>query len=876
MHLAAGTRLGEYEIVEPLGRGGMGQVYRARDARLQRDVAIKIVHPELVDEESLARFRREAHVLASLCHPHIAGVHELDEVDGTSFIVMELVSGQTLAERLASGPIAVDEALRIASQIAGALEAVHERGVIHRDLKPANVKIADDGLVKVLDFGLARVGTANDAAGSAAATATVDATRVGAVLGSAAYMSPEQARGWEVDRRTDIWSFGCVLFEMIAARPAFAGASLADTTAAVIGGRPNWDALPSTTPPTVRRLLRRCLEPDPKRRLRDVGDARMEIEDAIHAVPETAGPATSSAISRSALAAVFLAGAIAGGLAGWGWWQRAAAPSPAMPARFAVPLPANAQLTGLDFPGIAFAHDGSRFAFVAQRGGRSQLFVRGIDALDATAVPDTFNAAAPFFSPDARWIGFFADGKLKKVPVDGGSPVTLTDAPVGLGGSWGADDTIVFASATGSGLSRVSANGGPAQPLTTLDVTRGEFSHRWPEWIADAGTVIFTVGTVGSWNDAEIVAQSLDTGERTLLVRGGTNPRYLSSGQLLYAHDGRILRVPFDATRREITGTAEPAIEDVRQTPDGAAQFAVSAAGHAVYIAGGNDTDQRRLVVVGRDGTATPLAGEGGAFAYPRVSPDGRLVVLTHDRPSPDLWTYDLTRAALSQLTFEARATTPAWTLDGRVTFSSAAGGAPNLFTIDVPPSGSAERLTRSPHAQIPGSWSPDGVLAYVERRPETGRDILAWERRTGTVRPLVISPADDSAPRFSPDGGWLAYVSNVSGRYEIHLRAASGEGVGTPVSTNGGSEPVWARDGRELYFRDGDRMMAVAVAGGLRAGPPRLLFEGQFTRGTLDAASYDVMPDGRFLLLQRREATPTVLHVLLNWRPDGAAPSGR
>ena len=868
MRTAAGARLGPYEILQPLGAGGMGEVYRAHDHRLQRDVALKIILGGLDDAAYLPRFQREARLLATLNHPNVANLYEFDEVDGTTFIVMELVPGQTLAERLAAGPIPVAEAIRIATQIAAALEAVHEKGIIHRDLKPSNIKLTADGVVKVLDFGLAKAAMPTAAGSSQLATATLDATRSGTITGTAAYMSPEQARGWDVDRRSDIWSFGCVLFEMLAGRPTFAGATMADTLAAVIERELDWRLLPAATPPAVVRVLRRCLQRDLTRRLRDIGDARLELEDALDERSEPSPPARASRRTVVAGAGLLIAGLLLGALAvrGRGDTARLAAPA----ARFAIGLPATAPLGGLDFPSLAIAPDGSRIVYVASRGSQTQLFLREMDALEPVAIAGTTNALAPFFSPDGKWIAFFADGELKKVPVSGGTPVTVTTAQVGLGGSWSVDGEIVFAAATGGGLFRVPAGGGAPERATTLDIAAGEFSHRWPEWLPGGKAVLYTVGTSGSWDEAAIVAHVLGTDQRVTLVQGGTHPRYLD-GHLVYAQKGRILRVQFDAERRQIAGTPEVVLENVLQSADGASQLAVSPSGTVVYATGAGTSSERRLMMVARDGAATPLALSPGTYVSPRVSPDGGRLLVSTESPSPDLWLHDIASGAAMQLTFDAMATAPTWSPTGsHVAFSSTRNGAAALFTAPAGQPGAAwDRIAPSANMQMPGSWGADGTLAYVERRSGSGRDILVVTP-AGDRRPRVFaaSPAEETAPRLSPDGRWVAYVSNVSGGSEVYVQRLDG-GPARRVSRNGGSEPMWARAGGELFYREGDWLMTTRIGPTGTATAPQRLFEGEFARGTMDAANYDAMPDGqRFVMIRRPpEASATAtLHIAINW----------
>jgi len=871
VRLTSGAKLGWYEIIEPLGEGGMGEVYRARDGRLQRDVALKIIRPDLTGSDPLLRFRREARVLASISHPNVANVYEFDEQAEAAFIVMELVPGETLASRLARGPLPLAEALRVAGQVAAALQAVHDKGIIHRDLKPANIKITTDGVVKVLDFGLAKQ-TEDAPAHEQLPTRTADNTRAGVVLGTAAYMSPEQARGWEVDRRTDVWSFGCVLFEMLTGARAFGATTNADTIAAVLERELDWTALPASTPASIVRLLRRCLTRDARRRLRDIGDAQLELEDAVTEGAPDRPIRLEDARSRPRLGllagAVFTIGLLIGGATIW--LARPQPQSPGNAAHFVVSLPSTAQLAGLDFPSLAISPDGSTLAYVASRGNQTQLFVRPMNGLESQPLPGTTNAVAPFFSPDGRWIAFFAGGELKKVALSGGTPVTLCEAPVGLGGSWNQNDVIVFAATTGSGISQVSAFGGRPQRISSLDDAKGEFSHRWPEWLPAAKAILYTVGTVGSWNDAQIVAQSLATGERTVVVQGGSNPRYLASGHLLYVRNGTIMSVPFDVDGLTVTGTAVAVLEGVMQSSDGAAQFSISPNGHAAYVAGGLGSEERRLVMVGRDGAVTPLSAPPHPYRWPRVSPDGQKVLVTVEGAPPDLWLYDLRSGAATQLTFDAGATFAAWTRDGqRVIYTSSRNGPPNLFVTPIAQPAPAERVVSSEHMQIAGSWSADGdTLAFVERRPDTGRDILLVSPRARRPAPWLASPSDESTPRISPDGRWLAYVSNQSGQDEVYVKPVAGGERVYPISTGGGAEPVWGTNPGELFYRNPDGMMLATFDGTTaRESRAQLLFKGEFAGGTIDSPNYDVMPDGqRFIMIQRQSAVPTTLHVLLNW----------
>ena len=883
MALGSGTKLGPYEVTAPIGAGGMGEVYQAHDTKLGRDVAIKVL-PEAFahDPERLSRFQREAKMLAALNHPNIATIHGLEQSNGTSYLVMELVSGETLAERVKrEGALPIEEALTICKQIAEALEAAHEKGIIHRDLKPANVKVTPEGKVKVLDFGLAKAfsGDAANDDPSNSPTLSMAATMHGVILGTAAYMSPEQACGKAVDKRTDIWSFGCVLYELLTGKPAFQGETVTEILAAVLKGEPDWQPLPAATPTKIRDLLRRCLQKDVNKRCRDAGDMRIEIEEALAAplaTESTIAKVPRQTIWRWALASGLLC-LIVTVIAAFAVWnlKPAPPPSPLPVTRTVITLPPGQQLAGLeDGSAVALSSDGTHLAYVASQGGTQQIYLRAMDSLESRAIPGSEGAINPFFSPDGQWVGFFASNKLKKVSVTGGAAVTLGDAANTRGASWGSQGMIALASGVGS-LLQVSDAGGTSQPLTRLD--KGENTHRWPEFLPGGKAVMFSPGTAGgNWTDSRVAVQQIETSKRTNLIPGGTQPRYASSGHLVYAQGGDLMAVPFDPQRLRITGASVPVAEGVLQSlSSGVAHYSISATGSLVYVSGSVQANQSRLVWVDRNGVDQPLAAPAHSYQHPRLSPDGRRVAVGIADQESQVWMYELSREALTRLTFEGTVNgNPEWTPDGkRIAFYSNKEGTQNLFWQLADGSGGLERLTTSDHTQASMSVSPDGqLLTFLDVGPATGFDIWVLRLSDHKAQPFLRTRFNESAPRFSPDGHWLAYFSDESGRYEIYVQPYPGPGGKWQISTEGGTEPVWNRNGRELFYRSGNKMMGVEIATqpSFTAGKPKVLFEGPYLPTPLTYPNYDVSPDGqRFLMLKPVEQAQTALtqiNVVMNW----------
>ena len=898
--LNPGTKLGSYEMTAAIGAGGMGEVYQAHDTKLGRDVAIKVL-PEAFahDSERLSRFQREAKMLASLNHPNIAAIYGLEEDAGRNYLVMELVPGETLRERSArEGALPLEEALGIGKQIAEALEAAHEKSIIHRDLKPANVKVTPEGKVKVLDFGLAKAfagDAVNEEIGNSP-TLSRAATMQGVILGTAAYMSPEQARGKTVDKRTDLWAFGSVLYELLTGQQAFPGETTTEILAAVLKSEPRWQVLPAATPPKISDLLRRCLQEDLNKRARDAGDLRIEIEEALAApagfgTPNLAPATGIRALGRRALiigvGALLLVAAIAS-LATWNL-----KPLPPQPvSRTVITLPPGQQLAGLESgPAVALSPDGTHLAYVARQGGTQQLYLRAMDSLEARPIPGTEGGVNPFFSPDGQWVGFFAGQKLKKVSVSAGAAVTISDAVFPRGANWGSQGMIAFARTNASVLQQVPHGGSTPQSLTRFE--KGESSHRWPEFLPGGKAVLFAAGpAAGNWNNAQVAVQSVGTGERRNLIQGATQPHYALSGHLVYAQRGNLMAVPFDPQRLTAKGVAVLVVEGVLQSPtNGHAQYSLSATGSLVYVPGGLQGAQSRLVWVSRNGAEQPLAAAARAFLNPRLSPDGRRVAVTIQEQETQVWLYDLSRETWTRLTFEGNSNQyPAWTQDGKriafqSNFQSNNEGPLNLFWQLADGSGGLERLTTSEYTQTPNSWSPDGqLLALNEVSPSTGIDI--WVLRLGDrkAQPFLRTPFNESAPRFSPDGRWLAYVSDESGRFEVYVQPYPGPGGKWQISTEGGTEPAWNPNGRELFYRTGDKMMAVDIATQptVTVGKSRMLFAGQYAPTPITFPNYDVSPDGqRFLMLkptEQAQAAPTQINVVLNWFEElkRLAPTGK
>jgi serine/threonine-protein kinase len=896
MALTSGSRLGPYEILSPLGAGGMGEVYRAKDTKLGRDVALKILPASFTnDPERVARFRREAQVLASLNHPHIAQIHGLEAVNGTQFLVLELVDGESLDKRIARGPIPVDEALGIAKQIAEALEAAHEKGIIHRDLKPANIALTKDGNVKVLDFGLAKAveatsGSSLNAMNSPTITSPAMMTGVGMILGTAAYMAPEQAKGRPADKRSDIWAFGCVFYEMMTGNRAFEGDDVSDTLAAVLRGEPDWGALPVDLPSPTRVLLRRCLAKGPQRRIADISVALFALdEDAMSvarehqdsalvqhqidtavAAAQQQGAAALAGVRRAmqrrrmldTAAAVLATGAVVGAVMGYA--RRPAAPR--VTRLLITPPPA----TAFSFSGVhsdlAITPDGMRVVYVSANG--TALVVRPLDQLEGTVLSGVGRPFAPFVSPDGGWIGFVdAAFTLKKVAINGGPAVPITQADgVVRGASWSQDGNIVFATSNPTtGLQRVSAAGGEPTVLTRPDRARGEADHLWPEVLPGARAILFTITSLtGGLDQAQVAVLDPKSGQYTVLIRGGSDARYMPNGHLIYAAGGTLRAIGFDLTRLVTVGTPVPVISQVATTGVGASEVAVAGDGTLVYVPSAGLAGSRSLVWVDRRGREEPMAAPPRLYQYPRISPDGKRIAVSTFDQQRDLWLWEPTGGMLTRVTSDPGVKSfPVWGSDSRrLFFASEQAGPRNLFSQNADGTGTVERLTDSPHYQNPTSISPDGRrLVFFETR--AGTEALLMQLAvdgTRQVTPLFATPFQNFNGEVSPDGHWLAYQANDSGAFEIYVRPYPNVNDGHwLISIGGGTRPLWARNSQELfYLAPSGALMRVGVDPGAtwKTSAPTKLFEGRYLApGGNPGRTYDISPDGqKFLFIKEAD----------------------
>ena len=872
MPLSVGSRLGHYDVTALIGEGGMGQVYQATDTKLNRQVALKIL-PEAFasDPDRLVRFQREAQVLASLNHPGIAAIYGLEEADDTRALVLELVEGPNLADRIAQGPIPLNEALPIAKQIAEALEAAHEAGVIHRDLKPANIKVRPDGTVKVLDFGLAKaLDTTPEGDPSQSPTLTAAATQMGVIMGTAAYMSPEQAKGRTVDRRGDVWAFGAVLYEMLTGQRAFAGSDVSEVLASVLAREPDWTLLPRDVSPVLGIYFRRCLQKDPKQRIGDVQDIRLALEGAFETTSvSTLETATPQAAGWRHVAPWVAAVVLAGLVTGVGVWNLRPPPPARSPERFVVSAPPSATPSLLaPVTALAISPDGRTIAYRAVVDGEVGLYVRHLDQLEGELLPGTEGAANIFFSPDGTEVGFVSpvDQSLKKIRVAGGPAVTLCPMPgVPRGASWGPNGTIIFAAAN-AGLFRVSSAGG--EPEVLIDA-EGREDHDWPDVLPRGHAVLFTTDSEAGPGNSQLAVLDLETGDQRGLPLSGSHPRYLSSGHLVYSSSGNTLwAVRFNPDRLEVVGEPIPVLEGVETGASGGANVAVSRNGTLVHE-GGGARRTRTLAWVDRQGNEEAIAAEPRPYTTVSLSPNGRQVMTQVGSigESVDLVLFDLTRDTATPFTFSPGFDAyPQWTPDGQqVVFYSIRDDANHILMRAADGTGQVETLMTSENLIVPLSFSPDGrTLVFVESRPETGFDIgtlsLDGEGRTEW---LLEDTFSEGRAQVSQDGRWMAYLSTEADQFDIFVRPFPNVDDGRfPIARNAGT-PVWGPDGRELFYQrleDGAIMVVpIDTEPTFSAGNPTVLFDGPYARGGA-LFMFDTTDGQRFLMIKEPSATDITL----------------
>jgi serine/threonine protein kinase/Tol biopolymer transport system component len=879
MMIAKDVRLGPYEIQAPLGHGGMGEVYRAIDTRLGRAVAIKVLPRHVADSPTRRqRFEREARALSSLSHPHICALYDIGEEDGLPFLVMEALDGETLTERLVRGALPIDQVVRHAIEMAGALDHAHRQGVIHRDLKPSNIMMTRSG-VKLLDFGVARLCATETIAGASLLEMPTLQTITGeeTIVGTPPYMAPEQLEARDTDARTDIFAFGAVVYEMATGRQAFEGRSRAGLIAAILEHDPEpissarrastESTIPASTrevPPLLDQIIERCLAKDPGERWQTAND----LEQALRWIAEGLA-ATVRAPQRTSYRTQLAWGVavgLAGALSAIGVWSvTSRAPSVAgSVARFALSVPETDTLITY---GLALSPNGRNIVYVAQRNGTQQLFRHALDQLEAMPIAGSEGGEFPFFSPDGQWIGFFADNALKKVAATGGTAVTICPAGFRRGASWGRDGMIVFASGSSPDLMQVAATGGAPKRLTTMATGK---RAEWPELTPDGRAVLYTAMAAGVLETARVVVRSLDTGTERDLV-DGTNPRLSPTGHVVFARRGELWAAPFDRNRLAITGAPTPVLEGVQVNSGGMALFAVASDGSLVHAAPGRSI----VVAIDRTGRAEVLLDVPRVYyGVPQPSPEGHRLAMAfsdHLASNPAIWTYDLERHLVSRLTFgRGWDSAPLWTPDGqRIVFrSDRAGGPPNLFWTAADGSGVVEQLTHSPNGQNANSWTRDGqILAFTEndRTPDI------WTLRvdlTHKPEPFLRTPYKEFEPAFSPDGRWIAYESNEADRDEIYVRPFPPAGAKWQVSTRGGVTPRWSPDGKGLFYLTDDTLMVAAVRPGptFQAAAPRALFRHSQPWNDDGRSRFSVMPDGQHFLMLQPAGAPFQIQVTLNW----------
>ncbi len=885
MALAPGTKLGPYEILAPLGAGGMGEVYHARDTRLDRAVAIKVLPASLSSDPSLRqRLEREARAISKLSHPNICTLHDIGHKDGIDFLVMEYVEGETLEQRLVRGPLAAEQTIRYAAQIADALSKAHKQGIVHRDLKPGNVMLTKSG-AKMLDFGLAKqAGPAPMAAALNEITVENRLTSDGQIVGTFQYMAPEQLEGKETDARTDIFAFGELVYEMATGKAPFQGKSRASLIAAILtADPPPITQLQPMSPPALDRLVKKCLAKDPEDRWQSASDLASELQWLAQSGSQAGAVATSSPSLKPLFRkhwlvwsfALVLAVAVA--LLSWRTFTESGSPAPVIHLTADLSPQVSLAFGPVVWPLFVLSPDGSTLVFVGSENGTTRLYARRLDQWDAVPIRGTEGAERPFFSPDGQWLAFSAGGMVKKVPSAGGPPIDIVAAGWGAG-SWNAEDEIVYTRAYNEGLWIVSASGGSPKMLTAPDRSKGELGHWWPQILPDNDTVLFTVFSTPI-ERSRLVAMSLKTGKQKTILEGGVFGRYLTSGHVVFARGETVLAAPFDLRRLEVTGGAVAVLEGVAFFPQNAlSQFAVSGNGSLAFLPSSVAFSEQKLVAVDRSGKIQTIREKLHVHFALRLSPDGRHIAmgLRESGLAPDLWILDLTRGSLSPLTHgPASNFDPVWTPDGKRLLYVSERPVFEIFSKAADGSGDEEPLLSTPNDKYPNSVSPDGkTLLLTTTISHANGDLWTVPLQSPKqAKPFLATEFDESRGAFSPDGRWVAYQSSESARNEVCVRSFPTGGNRFQVSTDGGSEPVWAKNGKELFYRSGKKLMSVPVQLGADfvPGPPKVLFEGDFASGD-ETSAYDVSPDGqRFYFIQedKKSGQQAKINIILNWSEE-------